>query len=274
MRNGEPIIRLEGVSKAFEGQVVLDRVDLAIRPGETTVVIGPSGCGKSVLLKHIVGLLRPDRGKVFFRDYLVSLMSERELVEVRRRMGLLFQGGALFDSMTVEQNICFPLAEHGVGTRAERRSRCREVLSLVGLDGFQQRFPGELSGGQKKRVALARAIALDPEVILYDEPTTGLDPIRADLINELILTLQAALGTTAVVVTHDMSSARKVGDRIVMLYEGKFVIDTTPDQLEHVDNDVVARFVEGRASREELAQIQPEKLPFNQNRQAAEEDGP
>ena len=275
MRDGEPIIRLERVRKAFEGQVVLDRVDLAIRPGETTVVIGPSGCGKSVLLKHIVGLLRPDEGKVFFRDHLVSAMSERQLVAVRRHMGFLFQGGALFDSLTVEENVCFPLVEHGVGsgTGDERRDRCAQVLSLVGLDGYQGRYPAELSGGERKRVALARAIALGPEVILYDEPTTGLDPIRADLINELILTLQSALGTTAVVVTHDMSSARKVGDRIVMLYRGKFVIDTTPDLLDEVTNEVVADFVEGRAGAEELAKIQTGRVELHDDRQAGTEDG-
>jgi phospholipid/cholesterol/gamma-HCH transport system ATP-binding protein len=275
MRDGEPIIRLERVRKAFEGQVVLDRVDLAIRPGETTVVIGPSGCGKSVLLKHIVGLLRPDEGKVFFRDHLVSAMSERQLVPVRRHMGFLFQGGALFDSLTVEENVCFPLVEHGVGSGAgtERRDRCAQVLSLVGLDGYQGRYPAELSGGERKRVALARAIALGPEVILYDEPTTGLDPIRADLINELILTLQSALGTTAVVVTHDMSSARKVGDRIVMLHGGKFVIDTTPDLLDEVTNEVVADFVEGRAGAEELAKIQAERVELHADRGAGTEDG-
>lgn len=274
MTENKPIIRLEGVRKAFEGHIVLDGVDLAVRPGETTVVIGPSGCGKSVLLKHIVGLLRPDAGKVFFREHEVSAMSEKQLVAVRRRIGFLFQGSALFDSMTVAENVCFPLAEHGTGTPAEREDRCEEVLSLVGLNGLQQRFPEELSGGQKKRVALARAIALNPEVILYDEPTTGLDPIRADLINELILKLQEALGTTAMVVTHDMSSARKVGDRIVMLHDGRFLIDTTPDRLERVGNEVVARFVEGRASREELAEIETGRLAFNHDPSANREQGP
>ena len=269
MDGHEPIIRLEGVHKAFGREVVLDGLDLAIERGKTTVVIGPSGCGKSVLLKHIVGLIRPDRGKVYFRDRLVSAMSERQLVAVRRRMGFLFQGGALFDSMTVEQNVCFPLTEHDFGPVARRRTRCREVLSLVGLDGMQQKMPGELSGGQKKRVALARAIALDPEVILYDEPTTGLDPIRADLINELILRIQQTLGTTAVVVTHDMASARKVGRRIVMLHEGRFIVDTTPDRLGRIDNEVAARFVEGRASRDELEKIQAGRL-FSDTRAAGD----
>jgi phospholipid/cholesterol/gamma-HCH transport system ATP-binding protein len=257
----QPIIRLEGVHKAFGRQVVLDGVDLAIRPGETTVVMGPSGCGKSVLLKHIIGLMRPDRGKVYFRGHVVSTMTDRQLVPVRRRMGFLFQGGALFDSMTVHENICFPLIEHGMGGPAQRARRCREVLALVGLDGYQDHMPEDLSGGQKKRVALARAVAMRPEVILYDEPTTGLDPIRADLINELILKLQRALGTTAVVVTHDMASARKVGDRIVMLHEGRFVADTTPDKLLDEDNEFVARFVRGQASKQELAEIEAAQLP-------------
>ncbi len=256
MNVDQPIIRLQKVSKAFDSLQVLDRVDLEIQRGATTVVIGPSGCGKSVLLKHMIGLLTPDEGKVFFGDHEISSMSEGRLVAVRKRMGFLFQGGALFDSMTVAENIRFPLAEHHLGTGPEQTRRCREVLSLVGMEGFRKRYPEELSGGQKKRVALARAIVLDPEVILYDEPTTGLDPIRADLINELILKLQGVLGTTAVVVTHDMASARKVGGRIVMLHGGHFIADATPQQLDRIDNDVVARFVEGRAAPEELAELE------------------
>lgn len=256
MDHKPPILRLEGVRKSFNRHVVLDGVDLSIWPGQTTVVIGPSGCGKTVLLKHMVGLLRPDAGRVFFRQHDITTMSEKLLIAVRRRIGLLFQGGALFDSMTVERNIMFPLEEHGVAGPDERRRRCREVLSLVGLDGFQNRYPEELSGGQKKRVALARAIALKPDVILYDEPTTGLDPVRADLINELILKLQRTLGTTAVVVTHDMNSARKVADRIVLLHEGRFLVDTTPDRLNDVQDEVFSRFVQGRASRAELAEIE------------------
>ncbi|MHC4983402.1 MAG: ABC transporter ATP-binding protein, partial [Planctomycetota bacterium] len=220
------------------------------------VVIGPSGCGKSVLLKHIVGLLKPDRGRVFFANYEVSAMREPKLVEVRKRMGFVFQGSALFDSMTVEQNVRFPLEEHDVGSAEEQKLRCKEVLALVGMADMPEKYPEELSGGQKKRVALARAIALGPEVILYDEPTTGLDPIRAGLINELILKLQAALGTTAVVVTHDMHSAKRVADRIIMLHNGRFIIDTTPERLDSIDNDIVARFVHGAASQEELAELE------------------
>jgi phospholipid/cholesterol/gamma-HCH transport system ATP-binding protein len=260
MTKVDPIIRLEGVYKSFNGTPVLQGVDLSIQPGQTTVIIGPSGCGKTVLIKHIVGLIRPDRGRVFFRDLEVSALSEPDLVAPRRRMGFLFQGAALFDSMTVQQNILFPLEEHSYGDGPRRRERCREVLAMVGLDGLQRRFPEELSGGQKKRVALARAIALDPEVILYDEPTTGLDPIRADLINELIIRLQRLMGSTAVVVTHDMTSARRIGHRIMMLHEGRFIADTSPKDLDRVDNEIFVRFVQGRASREELTELEGGRL--------------
>jgi phospholipid/cholesterol/gamma-HCH transport system ATP-binding protein len=250
------ILRLENVRKSFGPQVVLDGVDLSIQAGRTTVVIGPSGCGKSVLLKHMVGLIRPDAGRVFFHDREVTGLREKQMVDIRRRMGFLFQGAALFDSMTVMQNLCFPMEAHNVGTRDQRRWRAMEVLALVGLQDVEDRYPESLSGGQKKRVALARAIALKPEVILYDEPTTGLDPVRSDLINELILRLQRTLGTTAVVVTHDLASARKVGDRVVMLYDGKFIADAPPDRLDQVDNEVVMRFIKGRASPEELREIE------------------
>jgi phospholipid/cholesterol/gamma-HCH transport system ATP-binding protein len=256
MNEPPPIFRLEKVTRAFNALTVLRGVSLDIQTGKTTVIIGPSGCGKTVLLKHLIGLLKPDDGNVYFRDRNISAMPESELMAVRRHMGFLFQGAALFDSMTVEENICFPLVEHNVGDAGARRQRCREVLSLVGLDGLQNRYPEELSGGQKKRVALARAVALGPEVILYDEPTTGLDPIRADLINELILKLQAALGTTAVVVTHDMNSAYRIADRICMLHQGRVIADTTPDGLREIQNETVSRFVQGRASKEELAELQ------------------
>ncbi len=248
----EPIIEFQNVRKAFNSTVVLDGIDLAIRPGETTVIIGPSGCGKSVMLKHMIALLRPDSGKVCFDGKVISRYPERRLVDIRRRVGFLFQGGALFDSMTIEENICFPLHEHAIGTEADRPSRAHEVLSQVGLGGLEHRYPEELSGGQKKRAALARAIVMEPEVILYDEPTTGLDPIRSGMIDDLILKLQDELKTTAVVVTHDMTSARRVGDRVVMLYDGKLIADTTPEGLKSIDDDAVSRFVEGRASADEL----------------------
>lgn len=250
----EAMIRLEGVGKSFGPTTVLDGVDLTVRAGETTVIIGASGTGKSVLLKTMIGLIRPDRGRVFFHEQDVTGLSERKLHPIRARMGFLFQGAALFDSMTVEENVCFPMAEHNM-PRDKQRRRCAEVLSMVGLDGLQARYPVELSGGQKKRIALARAIALRPEVVFYDEPTTGLDPIRADLISELILRLQTALDNAAVVVTHDMTSARKIGHRILMLHEGRFILDTTPAGLENIQDRTVARFIRGQASEEELDRI-------------------
>lgn len=250
--SAKPIIEFQQVRKSFNGTPVLDDIDIAIRPGETTVVIGPSGCGKSVMLKHMIALLRPDAGKVRFDGETISRLPERKLVPIRRRVGFLFQGGALFDSMTIEENICFPLHEHNIGSMADRPSRAHAVLDQVGLGGLEHRYPEELSGGQKKRAALARAIVMEPEVILYDEPTTGLDPIRSGMIDELILKLQDELKTTAVVVTHDMTSARRVGDRIVMLYDGKLIADTTPEGLDKIDDEAVLRFVEGRASADEL----------------------
>jgi len=266
MTEDPPIIRLEKISKSFDAAVVLREVDLDIRRGQTTVVIGPSGCGKSVLLKHIIGLLRPDSGAVYFKGRRLNGLSERELAPIRRQMGFLFQASALFDSMTVEENVCFPLNEHGIGRRGARTERCRVVLALVGLDGLQNRLPQEISGGQQKRVAMARAIVQQPEVILYDEPTTGLDPVRADVINELILKLQRILGTTAVVVTHDLNSARKVGDRVIMLHRGRLILDVHPDELDRVNDEVVMRFVRGRADKEDLAELETGHLVPPQRR--------
>jgi phospholipid/cholesterol/gamma-HCH transport system ATP-binding protein len=250
------IIELRKVSKRFGALRVLDGVDLALERGRTTVVIGESGTGKSVLLKHIVALLRPDAGAVYFHDERIDRRSEKDLVPIRRRFGFLFQMGALFDSMTVEENIAFPLAQHTDKSPEERRAIVQAKLRMVGLDGLQSRRPGELSGGQRKRVALARAIALDPEVVLYDEPTTGLDPVRADVINELILKLKHELAVTSVVVTHDMTSAFKVGDRIVMLHGGKIIADGPPPWFRTCTDARVRRFVDGRADPEDLAALE------------------
>ncbi len=266
MSENGPIIRLEKVTKRFNDQLVLDRIDLSVQRGKTTVVIGPSGCGKSVLLKHMTGLLKPDDGRVFFDGQEITHLSERKLSAIRRRMGFLFQGGALFDSMTVGQNIVFPLEEAEYGDEPERAKRCSEVLAMVGLDGIQEKMPEELSGGQKKRVALARAIVLNPEIIFYDEPTTGLDPIRSDLINELILRLHEALGATAVVVTHDMNSVRRVADRVLMIYNGRFIADAAPDRLEEIPNETVRRFILGKASDEELRELQAGEALLNSHR--------
>ena len=186
---GEAAIRLRGVHKRFGKLTVLNGVDLTIYAGQTTVILGPSGTGKSVMLKHIVGLLQPDAGTVSLRGQRVDTLNEQELVRIRKRVGFLFQLGALFDSMTVGQNVAFPLVAHTRLDRTERDARVEHLLSMVGLAKTQDKMPGEMSGGQQKRVALARAIALEPEIMLYDEPTTGLDPIRSDVINELIINL-------------------------------------------------------------------------------------
>jgi phospholipid/cholesterol/gamma-HCH transport system ATP-binding protein len=248
-----PVIELKHVSKRFGRLVVLDDFSLSVERGKCLVIIGPSGTGKSVMLKHIVGLLCPDSGQVWYDGRRIDQMSQRELMAVRTEFGFLFQMGALFDSMTVAQNVAFPLVEHSDKRSREVRDVAEQKLAMVGLPGTGSKMPMEMSGGQRKRVALARAIALDPKVILYDEPTTGLDPIRSDVINELIIKLQRELNVTSVVVTHDMQSAMKVADRIVMLTRGRIVFDGTPDQLRDNEDPVVRRFVVGEASEEELA---------------------
>jgi phospholipid/cholesterol/gamma-HCH transport system ATP-binding protein len=254
----QPIVELRDVTKRFGRLLVLDQASLKLYRGHTTVVIGESGAGKSVLLKHIVGLLRPDAGEVYVDGQRVDRLRPKEWVKVRRRFGFLFQGAALFDSMTASENVAFPVLEHRDVTEAGAREIALEKLRMVGLEEFADKKPAQLSGGQRKRVGLARAIALDPEVILYDEPTTGLDPVRADVINELILKLQHELGVTGVVVTHDMASAYKVADRIVMLYRGKFIADGTPDEIRSTGDERVRRFVEGRADEEDLASLRAE----------------
>jgi phospholipid/cholesterol/gamma-HCH transport system ATP-binding protein len=255
------IIELRRVSKRFGSLQVLDRIDLSLARGQTTVVIGESGTGKSVLLKHIVALLRPDSGEVYFHGRRIDDQPEAGLVDVRRRFGVLFQLGALFDSMTVAENIGFPLTEHGDYSPEEIDRTVAEKLQLVGLDGFQSRRPGSLSGGEKKRVALARAIALNPEVVLYDEPTTGLDPVRADVINELILRLKRGLDVTSVVVTHDITSAYKVADRLVMLYQGEIIADGPPQAFQTSADPRVRRFVDGKADAEDLAALDLQANP-------------
>jgi len=214
-------IRFAGVEKSFGTNRVLTGVDLDVLLGETLVVLGGSGSGKSVLLRHAIGLIRPDAGEVYVDGTRVSDLDEEELVEVRKRVGMLFQGGALFDSMNVFENVAFSLREHTDLPEEEIRERVREKLALVELEGVEEKMPSELSGGMKKRVALARSIALEPQGILYDEPTTGLDPITAMSVNELIRSMQRQLQVTSVVVTHDIQSARVIGDRIAFLCDGR-----------------------------------------------------
>lgn len=249
---GEAVIRLRGVHKRFGPLTVLNGIDLDIYAGQTTVILGPSGTGKSVMLKHIVGLLQPDAGTVELGGQRVDTLNELELVAVRKRVGFLFQLGALFDSMTVGQNVAFPLVAHAALAPDERDARVAHLLSMVGLGQTQDKMPGEMSGGQQKRVALARAIALEPEIMLYDEPTTGLDPIRSDVINELIINLTRRLGMTSIVVTHDMNSARKIADRMVLLYDGRVAADDEPKAFLNSSNELVQRFIRGQADRRDL----------------------
>jgi len=251
------IITIKNLTKRFGKLNVLDDISLTIEKGKTTVIIGPSGCGKTVLIKHIIVLLRPTLGEVYFHDQRIDNMSEKHLAKVRTQMGYLFQSGALFDSMTVEENIIFPLQQHSkIKDREKLNAIAKEKLQLIGLDGYQEYYPAKLSGGQRKRVALARAIALSPEVILYDEPTTGLDPIRSDIINELIMKLQKELGVTSIVVTHDMKSAYKIADRIIMLHKGRIEVDGNAAAIQSSKSEVVQRFITGEISEGDLQTMQ------------------
>jgi phospholipid/cholesterol/gamma-HCH transport system ATP-binding protein len=247
------LIRLVNLHKSFGRLVVLDGIDLEINEGDTLVILGASGSGKSVLLKHIVGLLKPDRGEVWFEGERIDRLKDRELMKVRTKFGFLFQMGALFDSLTNLQNVAFPLTEHTDLPADEIEQRAQRMLKMVGLPDVGGKMPSEVSGGQRKRVALARAIALEPKVVLYDEPTTGLDPVRSDAISELILKLQRELKMTSIVVTHDMATAFKVADRIVMIHLGKIIFDGTEEQIKASDNPNVQRFVRGEADEAELA---------------------
>jgi phospholipid/cholesterol/gamma-HCH transport system ATP-binding protein len=254
--NNGTVASLKNITKKFGDKVILDKTSLTIEKGKTTVVIGPSGCGKTVLIKHLIVLLRPTSGEVYFKDQRIDNMSETDLNSIRTQYGFLFQAGALFDSLTVSENIMFPIRQHrGDITQLQAEDIVKSKLAMVGLDGFQNYFPANLSGGQKKRVALARAIALNPEIILYDEPTTGLDPIRSDIINELILKLQKELKITSVVVTHDMTSAYKIADRIIMLHNGKIIADGDADFIRDHPHPLVQQFINGQVSDDDLAAI-------------------
>jgi phospholipid/cholesterol/gamma-HCH transport system ATP-binding protein len=240
-------ISVEGLHKSFGSQRVLHGVDLSIARGESMVVIGGSGSGKSVLIKHVIGLLDPDDGQVRVEGQAVAGLNRTGLGDLRRRMGMLFQYAALFDSMNVGENVAFALRQHTKMKDAEIKDRVEEVLTWVGLEGLEEKWPAELSGGMKKRVGLARAIALGPEIMLYDEPTTGLDPILADQINDLIIDLNERLHVTSISITHDMVSAYKIADRIAMLYRGKIEEIGTPEQIQSSSNPVIQQFIHGRA---------------------------
>ncbi len=249
------MIRFSGVEKAFGTKVVLAGMSLEIPDGETTVIIGFSGSGKSVALKHIVGLLVPDAGTVEVDGQVVSQLEARDLDTLRGHIGYVFQFAALFDSMSVADNIRLGLARRGLD-EAEIDQRIRESLRLVDLAGAEDRYPAELSGGMRKRVGVARAIALRPRYILYDEPTTGLDPVTSAVIDELMVRVRKELGTTGVVVTHDMRSAYTVGDRIAMLYQGRIRQVGTIEEIRHTDDPVVRNFIEGRPFDPDRLEVQ------------------
>ena len=244
------MIEARDLRKSFGPQTVLDGVNLHIDPGESVVIIGRSGGGKSVLLKLLIGLIQPDAGEVLIEGESLKGLNERRLIQVRTKFGMLFQSAALFDSMTVAENIAFPLRREKRLTAAELDRRVTEALEMVDLPGTEKKKPSELSGGMRKRLGLARAIVYRPQIVLYDEPTTGLDPVVADSIDQLIIRVRDRLNVTSVVVTHDMRSARRVGQRIVMLHEGKIYVEGTPEEIFSSADPIVHNFVNGISTKE------------------------
>ncbi len=248
MSSNDHVVELKGVCKALGGNPILRGVDLSVAAGQTYCIIGRSGTGKSVTLKHIVGLLEADQGKVSVFGHDVSHVSERIFAEERKKIGYLFQSGALINWMNVLDNVALPLREHERLPNKQISQRVAEKLALVGLSGIEQKMPDELSGGMKKRVGLARALIREPQLVLYDEPTSGLDPVMSSQINELILSLQEKLQVTSIVVTHDMASAYAIAGRIGMLYDGKLIEEGTPEQIQATENPVVRQFIEGNVA--------------------------
>jgi len=237
------MIDIRDVHKSFGDNHVLRGVNLQVLEGQTTVIIGASGSGKSVLMKHMIGLLTPDRGQVVVDGVDTAGLSPRELARVRQKFGMVFQGAALFDSMTVGENVAFPLREHRRLSEAEIRRLVAEKLRIVDLEGVEDVFPAELSGGMRKRVGLARAVVLEPRIILYDEPTTGLDPITANSVDEMIINAQQRLGVTSVVISHDIASSFRVGDHVAMIYQGQIVDQGPPEKLRHSQHPYVQKFL-------------------------------
>jgi phospholipid/cholesterol/gamma-HCH transport system ATP-binding protein len=243
----EPMIEITNLHKSFGTLPVLRGVNLTVEKGESMTVIGGSGSGKSVLIKHIIGLLFPDKGQVKVAGQVLNNLDDHQLNELRKKFGMLFQMAALFDSLTVWENVGFGLKQHTKLSDKEIRAVATQKLALVGLKNVEDKMPVDLSGGMRKRVGLARAIAMDAEIILYDEPTTGLDPITADSINDLIVDLKKKLGVTSVAITHDMHSAYKISDRIAMLYKGEIQEIGTPDEIRNTANPIVKQFITGSA---------------------------
>jgi phospholipid/cholesterol/gamma-HCH transport system ATP-binding protein len=239
------MIKLVDLHKSFGKQKVLDGLDLDIEEGKTTVIIGRSGGGKSVLLKHIIGLIRPDRGQVLIDGTDITKLNDRKLNEIRKKFGMLFQEAALFDSMNVGENVAFPLREHTKMTEEEIRETVADRLRSVGLTGVEEKIPSELSGGMRKRVGLARAIAMRPRIVLFDEPTTGLDPVMTEAVNRLILDTQKGFDLTCVVISHDIRSIFEIGHRIAMLYDGRIIEYGTPEELRASRNPVIVQFLAG-----------------------------
>ncbi len=241
------MIEIINLEKSFNSKKVLDGINLEIEKGKITVIIGRSGEGKSVLIKHIIGLLRPDAGKIILDGKEITSMKEREFNEIRKRFGMLFQGAALFDSMTVAGNVGFPLVEHTDLRDADILKIVKDKLRRVGLVGVEDVMPADLSGGMKKRVGLARAIVMDPEIVLFDEPTAGLDPIMSDSISDLVLETQRALQTTYIVITHDITLTYKIADKIAMLHEGRIIEQGSVEEMKANPNPILRQFLEGRA---------------------------
>lgn len=249
---GDNFLKMRGIKKSFGDQVVLRGVDLDVRRGEVLVLLGGSGGGKSVLMKHMVGLLQPDEGTVTLEGKVISDLSERELSWARKKISIMFQGGALFDSMTVAENIAFPMQEAGVRDRDELFRRVSEALKIVHLEGQEDKMPAALSGGMRKRVALARAVVEEPCCVLYDEPHAGLDPVTGDSIDRLIRDLAKEHGITNVVITHEMRSAFRIADRLVFMKDGLIYWEGTPDELKASKDSVLVNFVEGRSQDSDL----------------------
>ena len=243
---GLNMIRLVNLNKSFKTQQVLKDLNLTIPSGKTTVIVGRSGGGKSVLLKHIIGLMRPDSGEIWIDEEEINRLKERDLYRIRRRFGMLFQEGALFDSMTVGENVAFPLREHQKLTHAQITQTVAEKLALVGLSGIEEKMPSELSGGMRKRVALARAIALEPDILLFDEPTTGLDPIMTASIDQLIIETQKRFQMTCVVISHDIQSVFRIAHNVAMLYEGRIIEEGAAEVFRESPNPLVQDFLQGR----------------------------
>ena len=246
------MIKVAHINKSFGENAVLRDVSFEVGEGESVAIIGRSGTGKSVLIKHLIGLLHPDSGEVRIEGENLVDLSERQLLQVRRKFGMLFQGAALFDSMNVHDNIAFPLRRSGVADETEINDRVEEALNLVELEGQGSKLPSELSGGMQKRVGLARAIVHHPKIILYDEPTTGLDPVVADTIDQLMMRVRDQFRSTSIVITHDMRSARRMGQRIIYLHEGQVYLDAPADEVFNSEDSVVSRFIEGKADLKEV----------------------